>query len=182
MLSAERYDRLLALYRGRVAGYADVDETFGQRWTLWCRQLLAYGGDLVVPPKQPDEDLDELLTHGQAHTSAARTEPGDHNACHTNAAVLWTDGTIAAIGTGYALSDDGLWRQHSWGVDTDGTLVETTDHRTLYVGLTLSGIAALQFAVSNADWHLTAVLTAGGSRSRDLAAILQSAGYRPMTA
>ena len=76
-------------------------------------------------------------------------------------------------------SDDGLWRQHSWGVDADGTLVETTDHRTLYVGLALSGMAALRFAVSNADWHLTAVFTAGGSRAQDLAAILQSA--RPPT-
>jgi hypothetical protein len=180
--SAERYDRLLALYRGRVAGYANVGPAYMQRWTHWCRRLLAYGGDLVVPPKQPDEDLDELLTRGQPHTSAARAVPGDHNACHANAAILWVDGTVASIGTGYALSDDGLWRQHSWGIDTDGSLVETTVDRTRYVGLTLSGVAALRFAVSNADWHLTAVFTAGGSRAGELAAILRSAGHRQVTA
>jgi hypothetical protein len=173
-LTSDRYDRLLDVYRGRVAGYRDVDADFPRRWTGWCRQLLAHGGDLVVPPGQPDPDLDELLTHSTAHPPAGRLVPGEHNACHINAAILWIDGTVASIGTGYALSEDGLWRQHSWGVDADDSLVETTEHRQRYVGLTLSGFPALQFAVSNADWHLTPVFTAGGPRAKQLAAILRS--------
>jgi hypothetical protein len=173
--TVETYDRLLTMYRGRVASYADVEADFGQRWTRWCRHLLSYGGDLVVPPRQPDEDLDEFLAHGRAHGAASRTVEGGNNACHANAAILWIDGAVTAIGTGYALSDDNLWRQHSWGIDTDGTLVETTIGRQLYVGLTLSGVAALRFAVSNADYHLTAALKAGGPRGRELAGILQAA-------
>jgi hypothetical protein len=36
--------------------------------------------------------------------------------CHENVARLWTDKRwgLVAIGTGYALSEDGLWRRHSW--------------------------------------------------------------------
>jgi hypothetical protein len=31
------------------------------------------------------------------------------------------------IASGYALSSDGLWRQHSWGMDVaDGRILETT--------------------------------------------------------
>ncbi len=98
--------------------------------------------------------------------------PGDDNGCHANAAMLWTDGMVAAIGTGYALSDDGLWRQHSWGVDADGAPVETTAARISYVGITLTAVPALQFAVSNAGDHVKAALKANEPRSRELTAIL----------
>jgi len=38
-----------------------------------------------------------------------------------------------------------------------------------------------RFAVSNADWHPTAVIITGGSRARDQAATLQSAGHQHVT-
>ncbi len=107
--------------------------------------------------------------------------PGDDNGCHANAARLWTDGTAAAIGTGYALSDDGLWRQHSWGVDAGGAPVETTAVRVSYVGITLTAVPALQFAVSNAGDHVSAALKADGPRSRELTAVLNEARRRYTT-
>ncbi|WP_200213881.1 hypothetical protein [Micromonospora coerulea] len=174
-LADEEHGRLLALYRSRVADYADVDDDFRQRWSRWCRRLLTHGGNLVVPPMQPDADLDQLLTGAQPQGPAFRLLQGADNGCHANAAILWIDGTVAAIGTGYALSDDGLWRQHSWGIDAEGTLVETTFERRLYLGLALSDIAALQFAASNASDHAKAVLTARGPRAHELAAILHAA-------
>ena len=42
-----------------------------------------------------------------------------------------------AIPTGYALSDDGLWRQHTWGLLRNGVL-ETTEVRLRYFGIPAS--------------------------------------------
>ncbi len=70
--------------------------------------------------------------------------------CHRNVARVWVSRQpgIVGIGTGYALSEDGLWRQHSWGVLKNGIL-ETTVARTKYFGVMLKGIAADSFADAN---------------------------------
>jgi hypothetical protein len=149
-----------------------VAEDYPHRWSGWCRHLLQYGGELVVPHLHPEHHLDELLSGAAVHPPAGRVVPGDDNACHANVAMLWTDGTVEAIGTGYALSDDGLWRQHSWGIGADGVAVETTFARISYVGIALTAVPALQFAVSNAGDHVKAALKAAGQRSRELTAIL----------
>ncbi|MEH0934527.1 hypothetical protein [Micromonospora psammae] len=174
-LTNEEHDRLLELYRERVAGYAGVDDDYPRRWREWCVRLLDLGGELVVPPGPPEADLDQLIAAARPHGPAARQVPGEENGCHANAAILWTDATVAAVGTGYALSADGLWRQHSWGVDADGTVVETTFERQRYMGLTLTDIPALQFAASNAGRHVAAALRARGPRARELAALLHTA-------
>lgn len=55
---------------------------------------------------------------------------------------------IVGIATGYALSGDGLWRQHSWGVLRDG-IFETTETRLKYFGIVLQGERADYFAAAN---------------------------------
>jgi hypothetical protein len=173
-LTGEERGRRLAMFADRVAGYADVDADYGRRWRDWCRSLLVHGGELVVPPRGPETDLEALLAgaaEAGARTRAAAGEPGD---CHQNVAAAWIDGTIAAIGTGYALSDDGLWRQHSWGLDADGTLVETTDPRMAYVGIVLpAGAPSMQFAGSNATAHLKKVLAERGPRAAELIGLIR---------
>jgi hypothetical protein len=101
---------------------------------------------------------------------------GDVNGCHANAAALWINGDVTSIGTGYALSADGLWRQHSWGMDADGTVVETADKRVTYVGVTLAdGTATLQFALSNNIDQAKTVLAGGGNRALELTNMLRAA-------
>lgn len=57
--------------------------------------------------------------------------------------------TSLVIMTGYALSDDGIWRAHSWGVDlTTGDTIETTDARWLYFGFRLSPDEAERFSTA----------------------------------
>ena len=72
--------------------------------------------------------------------------------CHQNVSAAWKSKRslhrIIAIGTGYALSPDGLWRQHSWGVLRDG-LLETTEARVKYFGILHHGIEADYFAECN---------------------------------
>ncbi len=69
------------------------------------------------------------------------------NGCHQNVASLWKSPKRGIIGvaTGYALSEDGLWRQHSWGLLRDGVL-ETTERRDKYFGILLQGPGADHFS------------------------------------
>lgn len=53
--------------------------------------------------------------------------------CHENCAQLLKQNKIESCVFGYALSDDGLFRSHSWGLK-DGQIVETTEERLLYFG------------------------------------------------
>jgi hypothetical protein len=68
-------------------------------------------------------------------------------ACHLNSSRLWLERKlgVVAIGTGFALSDDGLWRRHSWGIGRD-CLVETTCPRERYFGIALWSDMAEGFA------------------------------------
>jgi hypothetical protein len=52
---------------------------------------------------------------------------------------------LVAVATGYALSDDGLWRQHSWGMRRDA-IIETTEARVLYFGFLMQEADANSFA------------------------------------
>jgi hypothetical protein len=82
-------------------------------------------------------------------TPSAR-KPMHPGTCHANISSLWKRRLrdIVAIGTGYALSADGLWRQHSWGVRRQGIL-ETTALREKYFGILLQGSDADSFADAN---------------------------------
>jgi hypothetical protein len=69
--------------------------------------------------------------------------------CHANAARLWweSQGQIR-IGTGYFMHDDGVWEQHSWGLDDD-RIIETTIRCTKYFGIRLDRQQTLRFVLSN---------------------------------
>ena len=86
---------------------------------------------------------------------------------------------VDTIATGYALSGDNLWRQHSWGIDPDGVLAETTDERHAYVGIVLpAGTASMQFAGSNAQDHVKTVLRQRGPRAAELVSLIRElAGF-----
>jgi hypothetical protein len=101
---------------------------------------------MVVPPIAPDPMIDVFRTRGWLWSSSARFVGGEVSACHHNAVALWRSGDACAIGSGYALSDDGRWREHTWGVAEDGELLETTEARTAYFGVELRGQSAEQFA------------------------------------
>src|SRR5262245_16943905 len=74
--------------------------------------------------------------------------------CHSNAAHLWcrSRGKIAIV-SGYALSDDGLWCQRSWGLDGE-SIIETTCERTAYFGYRLTLFECMWFTTYNRPWFL----------------------------
>jgi hypothetical protein len=110
-------------------------------------KLLEVGGTHLVAPAEPDPDLEELLLRGFATEGEVNFEEMAENSCHWNVAALWLQKKheLAAIATGYALSDDGLWRQHSWGIQQDAIL-ETTEPRRRYFGVRMEGTEASSFA------------------------------------
>src|SRR5882672_3114977 len=84
--------------------------------------LLRFGGDFLVAPPKPDPDLPKLLESGFLTIGPIRLKIMDTSSCHQNVAAVWKKHSFGIVGiaTGYALSEDGLWRQHSWGVLRDG--------------------------------------------------------------
>ena len=111
-------------------------------------RLLAVAGHELVPPVERDPDLDDVLARAETTDGRrARRLPGLPSECHSNVAQLYLRSPRSfRVVTGYALSPDGLWRQHSWALDVEDTPVETTDARVLYFGFVLRGREARRFA------------------------------------
>jgi hypothetical protein len=142
-------DRLREAFADRVRQQDSVHPGYGAAWSAFCDKVLAHGGALVVPPASPDP-LIEMI--GEQATAIAPADAlqviGAVSDCHANAAAMWRSGVAVAVGTGYALSADSLWREHSWGWDAEGRLVETTEPRVRYFGIRFEGEGAQWFA----DW------------------------------
>lgn len=100
-------------------------------------KLLSIGGDFVVPMREPD--LKELLERGRLFSTDGIRLHEMRYKCHVNVARLYHFSFKGEkIATGWGLSDDGLWRQHSWLVTSDGKIVETTVLRLMYYGVELT--------------------------------------------
>ena len=115
--------------------------------------LLRLGGDFIVaPPRTPDQDVPSLLESGFVTSGPILLNVMESSSCHQNVAAVWTKRRFGIVGiaTGYALSKDGLWRQHSWGILRNGVL-ETTEARVKYFGIVLQGEKADFFAYSNSS-------------------------------
>ena len=74
-------------------------------------------GEAAVLRQRHDVKL--VLTHGRAFSTEGLTfETMSPSQCHLNVAKLFEMGR-GRIGMGWGLSDDGLWREHSWIVSTE---------------------------------------------------------------
>ncbi len=118
-------------------------------------RLLGLRGAMIVAPRTYDADLDLLLERGTLFdATTAAVVGGRASDCHANVSRMWimhaeaNEAKSITIVTGYALSEDGLWRQHSWALDTEG-VVETTELRLLYFGVALGPEHAARFAAAN---------------------------------
>jgi hypothetical protein len=112
--------------------------------------LLQAGGAEVVGQMETPEELDRLIGRGFFQDGAgAKLRLGLPTKCHANAAYAWArEKKKYAIVTGYALSDDGLWRQHSWLRDQKGRIIETTDPRLLYYGYEMTTVETMAFSLA----------------------------------
>ena len=122
------------------------------RLFLLKKRLLDFAGDAVCLPAY-EPDLENILEYGQFWLGYnAERKPGEDH-CHSNSARLWKiNRDKALICTGYALSADGMWRQHSWLIHRkprSNRVVETTRPRILYYGFAMTPEMCEEFADKN---------------------------------
>jgi hypothetical protein len=112
--------------------------------------LLRLGGDFLVAPPKLDPDVPLLLIFGFLMHGPITMKSMKASMCHQNIAKVWKSRRFGIVGvaTGYALSSDGLWRQHSWGILRNGIL-ETTEERLKYFGILHQGAGADRFSQCN---------------------------------
>ena len=110
------------------------------------KRLLLIGGEEIVPREEPD--LNKIIKRGKLFKAKAILTKLRMTSCHTNAAELFATKDYK-IATGWALSDDGLWRQHSWCFDSKNNIVETTKRRKKYFGVVLMQKEAKKFYREN---------------------------------
>ena len=113
-------------------------------------------GTEIVGIPEDETSVNKLLSRGDffPDTTSVRSEYGTVSGCHYNSASLFDeDQENTRIATGYALSKDGLWRCHSWAIesengsfDENSTIIETTEPRERYFGYILTYKECGQFA------------------------------------
>lgn len=101
-----------------------------------------------------EEDIDDILEYGQFWIGySAKKMIGAPSQCHRNTCELWElNKDKMKICTGYALSDDGMWRQHSWGIvktPRSIKIIETTKERVAYYGFIMTDEQAKEFTYWN---------------------------------
>lgn len=116
------------------------------------KKLLAIGGWAVCLPRL-ESDLENILKRGRKFAGRAKMMRGLPCQCHSNSAHLWDNNRDCSyICTGYALSRDGMWRQHSWcALKTlkSYRAVETTEARVCYFGYILDPTESEFFLYTN---------------------------------
>lgn len=111
--------------------------------------LLDIGGWAALVPRI-EPDLDKLLERGRRFPGRSTTMRGEPSRCHSNSAFCWDENReLCSICTGYALSRDGMWRQHSWVYTNSGRVVETTLKRVQYFGYVMTPAECELFLLEN---------------------------------
>jgi hypothetical protein len=105
-------------------------------------KLLTFGGEEACMPSE-EEDLQKILSRGQFwYGHNLRMMRGLPSQCHRNSAALWDKNRDKVVlATGYALTEDGMWRQHTWCVQIrprKNRIVETTTPRLGYFGYVMN--------------------------------------------
>ena len=124
-------------------------------------RLLGIGGcEAVLPVCEPDAA--RLLEHGQLWDDTEiilRKRDMRRSQCHSNSSLLWLDNRSKwekkgpmVLCTGYALTKDGFWRQHSWLVKVGARslkVIETTVPRIAYFGFGFTYEESEDFSYAN---------------------------------
>ena len=134
--------------RLKVSQVVDAHRHLLKEYEKFKRLLLDAAGFAVCMHRE--DDLLRLLDRGKFFRGYnSRTVRGESNRCHANSASLWVSNPGLKLVTGYALSRDGVWRQHSWCADKEDKVIETTTKRILYYGFEMTFKEARAFFENN---------------------------------
>lgn len=101
-----------------------------------------------------EEDYEDIVECGQFwYGNHSQFRKGQPCRCHSNSARLWdANRSKCQVATGYAMSADGCWRQHNWGVElliTKYCIWETTEPRIAYFGFIITDEECERFLYEN---------------------------------
>lgn len=110
-------------------------------------RLVTIGGWQVA--SVPEVHLEQLLERAEVRApTEVVVREGEPSRCHTNAGRLHEEDARNRIVTGWAPSEDGLWRQHTW-CEIGGAVIETTVPRERYYGFELDDAESASFCIAN---------------------------------
>jgi hypothetical protein len=104
-------------------------------------------GHIISWDESPDSAILPIIAAngGEYATKGLTLVKGTPQECHSNVARLYLDGKVEKFATGYA-NKHGLWFRHSWGLDAQDRIVETTTPFNRYYGAALRPIVARIYA------------------------------------
>ncbi|GAB6443979.1 hypothetical protein bcgnr5390_16910 [Bacillus luti] len=136
-------------------GFGPTERKLVPRMLELRERILSFAGKQVCMPFVEDEErLHQLETRGQIwYGEQSVFKQGAIALCHLNSAMICLENKMKGeenihMASGYALSEDGMWRQHSWCVEvreSQNVIIETTDLRTLYFGYVLDDTELMEF-------------------------------------
>lgn len=129
-------------YKEHPVGKSQYEQEAIDKAIVLRNKLLSFGGNIACMQLN-DMHYDAIMQRGQYwYGIGVHKKKGYVNQCHYNSCVLWDKNKgKMSIATGYALSKDGCWRQHSWVVEplkTKYRIWETTTDRIAYFGVVLT--------------------------------------------
>ncbi len=155
-IAQDRFDEIADPVR--LAFLEEKVSRYGMREQQLSSELnaLSPGKKTVALISPVEEDASFLLEHGQLWGKTHKVMKGAPSSCHSNSCYLFEANQEKDIyvATGYALSEDGLWRQHSWCVLKKARsvqMIETTVPRVAYFGIVLGLEKLKEFAINNTD-------------------------------
>lgn len=132
--------------------YQGILEPEMKKNKILINKILKFGGHEVCMPLI-EEDFKNIINRGVfIYGHGACLIKGNPSDCHRNSCAIYeNDGSgDIIIMTGYALSSDGLWRQHSWCYDMEiQQVIETTKKRVAYFGFPMTHDEADDFCFDN---------------------------------
>ena len=113
------------------------------------KMLLAFGGNTAYIDNS-DPDFDNYFLRGLfIDRPSDIIVQGEMCQCHKNSIMLWkTHKKKYKMMTGYALSEKGTWHQHSWLIDENNRIIETTEKRVKYFGYVLNSLESETFLIT----------------------------------
>jgi hypothetical protein len=102
------------------------------------KKLTKYGGESISPQK--NFDAMKIIQRGVMCQGDVKLMKMEACQCHENSLELHlSNPSRYDLYTGYGLSIDGMWREHSWVFDTkEKIIIETTMKRVLYFGFRMT--------------------------------------------
>lgn len=139
----------------RLARLDDAHPGYARAFRALEAAMCRHGGHAAVVAPWAYLHLEEQLTRSALRQGTVEYWDGAPSECHANAARRWVRSSGAdAIVTGFALSTDGLWREHSWnetGAEDARVILESTCARVAYFGMVCDDGEALAHFGANVD-------------------------------